>query len=218
MFKCRGKALEEIILLGIGGHAHSVVDSIEKGNMYKIAGFLDVKEKCDAFYREYSVIGTDEKLESLYQKGIRKAFVTVGYLGEGRVRNFLYGKLQEIGYEIPNIIDDTAILASDIKLGKGVYIGKKAVVNSNAVIEDMCIINTGVIIEHGCKIGKYTHVAVGATVCGEVTVGEQSLIGANSTIIQGISVGSECVVGAGTVITKSMQDKMVRYGNRERNK
>ena len=210
--------MEEIILLGIGGHAHSVVDSIEKGNMYKIAGFLDVKEKCDAFYREYSVIGIDEKLESLYQKGIRKAFVTVGYLGEGRVRNFLYGKLQEIGYEIPNIIDDTAILASDIKLGKGVYIGKKAVVNSNAVIEDMCIINTGAIIEHGCKIGKYTHVAVGATVCGEVTVGEQSLIGANSTIIQGISVGSECVVGAGTVITKSMQDKMVRYGNRERNK
>lgn len=33
--------MEEIILLGMGGHAHSVVDSIEREGRYHIAGFLD---------------------------------------------------------------------------------------------------------------------------------------------------------------------------------
>ncbi len=37
--------MEEIILLGCGRHAHSVVDSIETGKKYHIAGFLDPNEE-----------------------------------------------------------------------------------------------------------------------------------------------------------------------------
>ncbi len=37
--------MQDIILLGLGGHAHSVVDSIEQTGKYNIVGFLDTEEK-----------------------------------------------------------------------------------------------------------------------------------------------------------------------------
>ena len=51
--------MEDIVLLGIGGHAHSVVDSIEQGRKYHIIGFLDADEMQDKYYRDYRVLGND---------------------------------------------------------------------------------------------------------------------------------------------------------------
>ena len=75
--------MESIILLGIGGHAHSVVDSIEADGKYSVYGFLDMKGREGERYREHKVVGTDDLLESYFNKGIKNAFVTVGYLGKG---------------------------------------------------------------------------------------------------------------------------------------
>lgn len=208
--------MEDIILLGIGGHAHSVVDSIEQAGKYRILGFLDTSEKQDCFYKDYRVISTDDALESYYLQGVRNAFVTIGYVGNGTVRNMLYKRMKLIGYTIPNIVDITASVASDVSLDEGIFIGKGAVVNSNAKIGKMCIINTKAVVEHDCYVGEYSHVAVGSILCGNTSVGVQSLIGANATVIQGIEIGNNVIVGAGTTITSNIDDNMIRYGNIEK--
>lgn len=198
--------MNDIILLGIGGHAHSVIDSIEQARQYCIAGFLDTKENLDKEYRGYHVLGTDDMLETYYQKGIRNAFVTVGYLGKGSVRQKLYAELKRIGYTIPNIIDKRAVLAKNVYMGEGIYIGKQAVVNANANIGSMCIINTGAIIEHDCSIGDMAHIAVGTVLCGNVQIGKSTFVGANATIIQGRKIGEHCVIGAGEVVKRDTGD------------
>lgn len=50
--------MEDIILLGLGGHAHSVVDSIEWAGKYNIIGFLDTKEMQGKHYKDYYVLDT----------------------------------------------------------------------------------------------------------------------------------------------------------------
>lgn len=207
--------MEDIILLGIGGHAHSVVDSIEQSGRYRIVGFLDVKENRDKEYRGYHVIGTDDMLENYYLKGIKNAFITVGYLGEGSIRNKLYKEIKRIGYTVPNIIDRTAILADDIRLGEGNFVGKRAVINANSKIGTMCIINTGAIVEHDCCIGDMTHIAVGTILCGHVTVGNNTLIGANAVVRQGINIGTHVIIGAGMTITKDIKSNTKKYGDIE---
>lgn len=110
--------MEDIILLGAGGHAKSVVDCIERQGIYKIAGFLD-KEMCGHIcYKGYEVIGGDDDLPMLYQQGICNAFVTVGFLGQSTVRNRLYNRLKQTGFCLPNIIDPSAVVADDVKLGR----------------------------------------------------------------------------------------------------
>lgn len=207
--------MEDIILLGIGGHAHSVVDSIEQAGQYRIVGFLDVKEHKDKEYRGYRVIGTDDMLENYYRKGIKNAFITVGYLGEGSIREKLYKELKKIGYTIPNIIDKTAIVASDVRFGEGNYVGKRTVINANAEIGAMCIINTGAIVEHDCYVDDMTHIAVGAVLCGHVTIGDRTLIGAGAVVRQGIHIGTHVIIGAGMTITKDINNNIKKYGRIE---
>ena len=164
------------------------------------------------------VLDTDDSLKKYYDSGIGNAFVTIGFMGHGNVRNQLYKQLNDIGYTVPNIIDSTAVVSENAELEDGIFVGKNAVINANAKIERMCIINTGAIVEHDCKIGEFSHIAVGSVVCGGVTVGEQTLIGANATVIQERTIGNCCIIGAGTIISRDVQNNMVRYGTTEKQK
>lgn len=203
--------MEDILLIGMGGHAKGIIDSIEEKNEYKIIGVLDKKEKIGLQYKKYKVIGEDTEIIEYFAKGIRYAFITIGYMGESVIREILYKKLKKIGYTLPTIVDSTASLASDVILGEGSYIGKKCVVNSNASIGRMCILNTSAIVEHDCIVEDYTHIAVGSVLCGNVYIGHSCFIGANSTIIQGKKIGRNTIVGAGTIVTKDIENNYIVY-------
>lgn len=203
--------MDSIILLGIGGHAHSIVDSIESSNEYSICGFLDVSEKIGEQYRGYKVIGTDDLLEDFFQRGIRNAFVSIGFLGTGNIRNILYERIKAVGFHLPNIVDRTAVIAKDVIMGEGNFVGKAAIINSASQIGNMCIINTGAIVEHDCSVRDFSHVSVGSVLCGDVHVGQSSFIGANATVIQGKNIGDNCIVGAGTTIRKDMKDNQMAW-------
>lgn len=208
--------MEDIILLGLGGHAHSVVDSIERGGKYNIIGFFDKEEMRGKRFKDYCVLDTDDGLQKYFDKGIKNAFVTVGFMGRGTVRNKIYQTLKELGYTLPNIFDNTAVISENAEFEDGIFVGKNAVINANAKIEKMCIINTGAVVEHDCTIGQFSHVAVGSVICGGVLVKEQTLIGANATVIQEKIVGRNCIVGAGTIVTKDVEDNVVQCGMTEK--
>ncbi len=203
-------------MLGTGGHAHSVADCIEQGGKYHISGFLDLEEKKGLRYKEYEVIGTDDDLEKFFKTGIQNAFVTLGYMGKGTVREALYDKIKKSGYRLPNIIDPAAAVALDVKMGEGIFVGKQAVINAGTQIGDMCIINSAAVVEHDCMVGRYSHVAVGSVLCGGVHVGERTLIGAGAVVIQEVAVGENVLIGAGTVVTRAVPDGMIKYGRVER--
>ncbi|MDE5966255.1 MAG: NeuD/PglB/VioB family sugar acetyltransferase [Lachnospiraceae bacterium] len=196
--------MDDIILIGFGGHAKSVVDSIERQGLYRIAGFTEREGFTEQTYKHYKVIGTDADLPHLYEQGIRHAFVTVGYMGRSEVRRKLYEEIKKIGFAVPNIIDDTAVLAGDVKLGEGIFVGKRAVVNANASIGDMCIINTAAVLEHDCEIGGFSHVAVGAVLCGGCKTGKSVFIGANATVVQQLEIADNSFIKAGQVVASSM--------------
>lgn len=191
-------------MLGTGGHARSVVDSIERTGKYHIIGFLDTDKMWGKYLKDYRVVGTDDELEKYFEEGVRNAFITIGFLGHGDVRNRLYERLKKIGYRIPNMIDPTAVIASDVQMEEGIFIGKRAVINANAEIAKMCIINTGAIIEHDCRVGEFSHISVGSVLCGSVQIGKNSFVGANATVIQGRHIGDDCIVGAGMTVRKNV--------------
>lgn len=208
--------MKKIVLLGCGGHAKSVVDTIEQKGTYEIVGFLDPKGLVQNIYKKYNIIGTDQDLEELFKKEITYGFITVGYMGESKIRNQLFRKMKDLGFTIPNIIEETSSIANDVQLGEGIYVGKNAVINSNSLIGDMCIINTHATIEHDCIIGAYTHMAVSSVACGGVIVGANSFVGANATIIQNITLGEHVLVGAGAVVTRDIKEKTKYFEKREK--
>ncbi len=200
--------MEDIVLLGGGGHAHSVADSIESCGNYRIVGYTD-------FVREDSYLtylGTDEQLASLYNKGIHNAVICVGFLGKSMVRDKLYNMVKKIGYDLPAIIDPSAHISSRCNIGEGTFIGKGVCVNTGTRIGKMCIINTSSVIEHDNCISDYSHIAVGSVLCGNVNIGDHVFIGANSTIIQGITIEPRAIVGAGSTVLHKVLRETTVYG------
>ena len=176
--------MEDIVLLGCGGHARSVTDSIEQSGRFHIAGFVDKNMDSNFSYRNHKVIGNDDDLQKIYDSGIHYAFVGIAYLGKSDIRDRLYRRLKEIGYILPIIMDCSAVVA-------------------------MAIINTAAIVEHDCQIGRFCHIAVSSTICGGANIGSNTLIGANATIIQSVNIGKNCIIGAGSVVRKDIEDNML---------
>ena len=202
--------MENIILVGFGGHAKSVLDSIERSGLYNIIGFTDLERT--APYRGYKYLGTDNCLPSYFSKGVRNACICVGYMGIGRIRGILYNMVKEIGFHLPVIADPAAIISRDVSIGEGTFIGKNVVINADSKIGKMCIINSGSVVEHENIIGDFTHLAVGSVLCGNVNVSDYSFIGANSTIIQGVTIGSNTQIGAGAVVAGDIPQDCVAVG------
>ena len=204
--------MEPIILVGGGGHAGSVADSIMKTKQYDIAGFVDYESRRENGPFGLPFLGTDDDLEAIFASGIRKAVVTVGYLGKGDVRERLYARLKRVGYSLPVIRDPSSILAEGACAGEGTYIGKRAVLNTNAEVGRMCIVNTGAIVEHDNRAGDFTHVAVGAVLCGAVRTGKGVLVGANAVVLQGLFIGDYAVIGAGVTARRDVLPGEAYYG------
>lgn len=197
--------MEDIILVGYGGHAKSVADCIRRQSAYSIVGYTDIE--CCRSPLKY--LGTDETLPEWYRRGVKNAAVCVGYLGRGDLREKLYRRLKQAGFHLPVITDPSAVISDSAQIGEGVFIGKGAVINADAAVGRMAIINTNAVVEHGCRVGDYTHVAVGAVLCGDAEVGDGCLIGANAAVLQTLHIGNHAVVGAGVVVTKNIRDGVV---------
>jgi sugar O-acyltransferase (sialic acid O-acetyltransferase NeuD family) len=194
--------LESIVILGNSGHAKSLADAIERQGQYKIAGYVVNDERTDNMI--YPIIGKDCDLQGIFSSGIENAAVGIGYLGKSDIRERLYAKLKNTGFKLPVICDPSAIVSKHAIIGEGTFIGKGAIINANADIGKMCIINTGAIVEHDCVVNEFSHIAVGAVLCGGVKVGKAAFIGANATVIQEITIPAKSIIGAGMTIRKTI--------------
>lgn len=188
--------MDDIVLVGFGGHGKSVADCIERQGEYHIVGYTELHEQKS----RYTYLGTDDVLSEYLDKGINKAVICLGYLGKGNVREKMYKKLKKKGFEFPVIIDPSAIVTDTVQIGEGTFIGKGVIINSNARVGKLVILNTGCLIEHDCWISDYCHIAVGATLCGQVEIGEAAFVGANATVIQCRKIEARKLIPAGTTV------------------
>lgn len=195
--------MTDVVIVGFGGHALSVVDSVKRMGQFNIIGYTD--RKPTQYEARFPYLGTDDVLEQLYKDVcVKCAILGLGYMGKGTIRKDLFKKLKAIGYEFPVIIDPSAIVSESAVVEEGSFVGKNAIVNSYAHVGTMCIINTGAIVEHECEVGDFSHIAVGATLCGQVHVGKECLIGANATVIQCRKIQDKEIVPAGQTVRRHM--------------
>lgn len=204
---------KKILLIGGGGHCRSVLDSLLQKNEYSEIGIIDKKESIGKHILGVPIIGCDDNLYELYQKGYKFAFVTVGSVGDPSIRIKLFNTIEKIGFEISNIIDSKAIVSNHVKIESGIFVGKNAVINAGTSIKKGVIINSGSVIEHDCVINQFSHIAPGTVLCGEVQVGANTHIGAGSVIKQQVKIGSNTVIGMGSVVLKDIGEHVLAYGN-----
>lgn len=178
---------EKIVLIGGGGHCHSVIDVIEQENKYEIIGIVDTKENIGKKILDYEIIACDDDLETIFQI-CKNAFITVGQIESNKIRVKIYNNLKQIGFNLPMIISPLAYVSKHSVIEEGTIIMHQALINANVKIGKNCIINTKALIEHDCVIGDNCHISTASVINGGVTVKENSFFGSNATSKQSIEI------------------------------
>ena len=202
----------DLILIGGGGHCKSVIDVIETESKYNIIGILDVPGMIGKDLFGYKIIGTDQDIHNLINKGA-SFLVTIGHISSPEKRINIYGKLKELDAPLAKVISPMAYVSKNSEIGEGTIIMHHAFVNTGVRIGANCIINTKALIEHEVSIGNHCHISTGTVINGGCTVKDGCFIGSNSVLIQGIEVGRNSLVGAGAVVLKNMEDSQKIAGN-----
>ena len=205
--------MEEIVLIGGGGHCKVIIEAILAAKKYDIIGIIDSGNSTIRYLMGVPVIGGDNYLKRCFRKGVKFCFISVGSVGNPASRIRLYNKAKKIGFKFPNIIHPNAMISKFAVLGEGNYIAPGVIINTGAVIGNHCIINTGAIIEHDCRVGDFVHVAPGTKISGGVELKRYSHIGTGSSIREYLNIGENSIIGVGSVVVKDIGDNIVAYGN-----
>lgn len=191
--------MEDLILIGGGGHCRSCIDVIESEGRFRIAGIVDVKEKLGQDVLGYRIIATESDIPDLV-KNYKIFLVTIGQIMSPDVRIEKYEILKKLKVTLPVIVSQRALVSKHSKIGNGTIIMHNALVNAGASVGSNCIINTGAIIEHDVEIGDHCHISTGAVVNGGTRIGAGTFFGSNSSTVQYKEIGEGSIIASGASV------------------
>ena len=211
----------EIILCGAGGHCRSCIDVIEQEGRFSIAGIVDkpeedsssnlkaqsceksaeIEAKAETAVLGYPIVGTDDDLPKLREK-YQYALVTVGQITSPAIRQKLFDKLLELGFELPVIISPLAYVSKHTRVEQGGIVMHHALVNAGARVGANCIVNTKALVEHDAIIGDHCHIATGAIINGGAQIGTGCFLGSGCAIKEEVALDENCLVGMGVCVRK----------------
>ncbi len=126
-------------------------------------------------------------------------------------------------------IRENAKIGTNCIIGKNVYIDTEVIIGNNVKIQNNVSIYKGVTIEndvfiapHVCFTNDKYPKAVNCNGTPKkekdwhilkTLIRKGASIGANSTVICGNIIGENAMIGAGSVVTKSIPDNNIAYGN-----
>lgn len=199
-----------LLIFGGGGHAKAIMDLVKQTNQYVIAGILDDDERLTGTeVLGIPVLGTRVLFSDLIEKGVKLAANGVGGILDIHVQIKVFKSLERAGFSFPALIHPHATVETSAEVEDGVQVFANAYVGSEVVLQPRCMINTNAVVSHDCFIGKFTHIAPGALLAGQVHVGARSLVGMGVTTAIGVRIGDDVRIGNGAIILADVPDRTI---------
>lgn len=192
---------ERLIVLGAGGHAKVVIETIQLTRPHCEIAVLDDHRGVSETILGLPIVGRWSWLESNWPDA-----EIMPALGANVRRAELGDWLRAAGRRMATIVHPQSVVSTSALVGDGCFVAAGAIVNAEVKLEQAVIVNTSASIDHDCHIGYASHIAPGSHLCGAVEVGSQTLIGAGATVLPGVRIGDDALVAAGAVVTRDVPD------------
>jgi len=183
----------KLLLVGAGGFGRVVMEHACKAyDCY----FVD-----DCYPRKHNVcgvpiVGTISDLPELFNT-YKKLIVVIG---NTQLREKIYHKATEIGFEFPNIIASSAYVSPFASIGKGCVLLNNVVVQNGASIGNGVLLNPGVEIHQDSSVEDNTLIYSNSVVRAFAHVGQRVCIGSTVSISVNATVQDDESVPDGTTI------------------
>jgi sugar O-acyltransferase (sialic acid O-acetyltransferase NeuD family) len=197
----------ELVIVGAGGYgsvAASVADDInalaskhDQEARWDVLGYADSNAaKRGRLHAGRPVLGTIEEMGRDFHGRDLWFFCAIG---ENDVRAKIVRIAEEFGWKPATLVHPTAVLANNVEIGAGSYIGPVSVISVNTKIGAHVIVDMHVSIGHDAVLKDFCAVFPGARISGCCCLGEHALVGSNATLLPGTRVGERAVVGASSL-------------------
>jgi sugar O-acyltransferase (sialic acid O-acetyltransferase NeuD family) len=194
----------DVLILGSGGHAKVLIDSLQYQSDVNIIGILDADPASrNRQVLGVHVIGNDDELKTHSTAKI-KLVNALGSVDIPLLRTGIYLRCKALGFNFISVIHPDAVIAKSAQLGEGCQIMAGCIIQADARIGNNVIVNTGASVDHDCTIEDHVHLAPGSVISGTVHIGEECHIGVRAVILQNVKLGKRCLVGAGAVVIHSV--------------
>ncbi|MBF7016781.1 acetyltransferase [Staphylococcus durrellii] len=199
--------MNNIMLIGNGGHAKVIKDIILRLPNYHITGYLDDTISQPGYINNVVY----DNIENISKYNRDNYFVIA--IGDNKTRQQIVRRLDSIDIKFATIIHPSAIIGSNVSIDEGTVVMANVTINADVCIGKHCVINTMCCIEHDINIKHYVHIAPHATLTGNVVVNSCTLVGAGVTVIPNITIGQNVTVGAGSTVINHIADNCTVYGS-----
>lgn len=206
---------QRMLVWGCSGHARVLLDVLHFHG-HQVEAFVD-QDVQESLLDGVPVLPADTDWVAWQSERRRTAAPEVlGVVAIGRQgghRKKIQALWNSIGIRLPTLIHPMASVSPCAFVGEGSQVLAMAVVASGAQVAEVCIINHRASVDHDCVVSSGVMVGPGATVCGNVHIGEDAFIGAGSTILPRLRIGAGAMIGAGSVVTRDIPPGATVAGN-----
>ena len=176
----------KLALFGYGGHAREVAAQIDK----PVEFFVD-----DNYSNEIA------KPISKFNPETHMMMVAVA---DSKERKKIIDRLPNNTTYFTFIHPTVLMMAQDIEIGIGSFLGAYSILTTNIKIGKHAIFNRGNQIGHDSVIGDFFSAMPGSIVSGNVRIAESVYMGSNSSIKEKISICSDVIIGSNATVVKNI--------------
>lgn len=200
--------MKNLIIIGASGFGKEVLWLAQRLGR-NVIGFLDdTPEKQNTDVLDFPVIGKIDQ----FVKFNNVEFVIA--IGSPRGRELIVKRMSESNQpKFTTLIDPTAIMGKNIKIGEGSIICAGAILTVDIFVGNHVIVNLNSTIGHDVAIEDFVTIAPNVSISGNVILANKVEVGTNAAIKEKIRVGCGAVVGMGSVITRDIEENKVVVGN-----
>lgn len=201
--------MENIVIIGSGGHAKSIIDVVERQGTYRIVGLIDAIPR---HVLGYPVVCNEAGLGRVVKElRIDGALIAIG---DNSVRALVSERVKALcpTLQFATAIHPASSIARDTVIGPGTVVMAGAVINACSRIGRHCIINTNACVDHDCELADCVSLGPGVITGGECKIGPYAAIGLGAKLIHRIKIGGDTVIGAGALVNKDIAEFAVAYG------
>lgn len=203
-------SVREIVILGAAGDAAVVAESVKAANIDRLVGLLDDSRLKDCMVHGLPILGTLDDWAALPSHVFFIA--ALHKVKHMRARVARLAELRIPAERWVSVVDCSARVARDARVGRGVYLGPNVVVQPGAVLGDHVSVRAGANIGHDAQVGEYCYLGPNATLCGTTVMERGSHLGPNSCMVDGQRLGAFAVVGVCSAVTKTLPACGIYFG------
>lgn len=209
--------LQRLVILGAGGNAYDLVDTVEAVNKiaptWAILGVLDDRRAPGSEYLGLPILGPLDKAADVRAKAGCSFVSSIWNESTAATLHRILARTGLDGTDFASVIHPSASVSRRAHLAHGVVIHQGASVAGNVTIGEQVSIGPGCIIGHDTTLASFTTVAAGAIISGGVRIGSNCYLGSGAVIRQHVEVGDAAVVGMGAVVVKHVEARTTVVGN-----